>query len=178
MADIDIDASELDSAVFSVRLLKRQLSRRDSDVQGELADDLADGIRSNVKRLFGVNEDKDDDALYNAFDVYPKGGAHRITTRNSTVDYAAALEEGISAHEIEGNPYLHFTPEDTEPYPDSSVNEDGSVTLSSVTWKPDKTLTASGYEYVNSAQKIWYEQDVRPTMDEMLIKSITSSGFK
>ncbi len=175
--DVDIDASELDEVKDNLFALDRNLSAEKPQLEFQFAQKMADKIEQSVLRNFQNTDTDDGTSLSEAFYVTTNGDGAEVTTRGMGVDHAIPLEEGISPHIIEGDPWLAFQPEDVTNYPERLRAGGGYVVTDSVLWRPKKSETATGYEYILEAQSVW-EQEVKRELPRKIRNAIIQSGYK
>jgi hypothetical protein len=181
MATIDIDASELNDAIENVEKLLATSENTAANLTSTAAKDLRDEIENQVAVNFEEIGQSEGGSLINAFNIRKSGRAATITTRGSTVDYALALERGISPHFIPkpaGSGPVSFKPENPAAYPDSAQVGGGFVVLDRVFWKPDRSRpTAVGYDYVYEAQNIWANTELPDLIDRRIRRAIRRAGY-
>lgn len=176
--DIDVDASELDDLKDNLARLGANVASDEKELQQGEPNKMKEQILRSVRRNFENTRTSDTDtSLLDAFYVASGPYGQQITTVGTGADHAMPLEKGISPHIIEGNPTLAFQPENIGDYPPSSHAGGGYVTLDSVMWEPDKSETATGYEYVYEAQSVW-DKSIGHRLPRKIQNSIRAAGFK
>lgn len=176
---IEVDASELDDARDNLIRLASNLRSDSNSLQDEEPENMRQNILASIRKNFDdVRTDPDGTSLLEAFHIDTGSiSGKRITTQGTGAEHALPLEKGISRHPIVGDPALAFQPENIGDYPESSHAGGGFVVLDSVMWKPDKTETATGYEYVYEAQKAW-DAEIKLTLPQKIRNSILKARYK
>lgn len=176
--DIDIDASELDDVVDNLARLGSNLEGDEQTLQQKEPSIMKDNILRSIRQNFENTRTSDEDtSLLDAFYITSGPYGKQITTAGTGADHALPLEQGISPHEISGNPWLAFQPENIGDYPERYHAGGGYVVIDSVMWKPDKEETATGYKYVLQAQRLW-DKSMKYRLPRKIQRSIVGAGFK
>lgn len=178
---VEIDTSELNDAIENIEKLIATTQTTSANLTTTAAKDLRDEIQNQISINFEDIGGSEGTSLMNAFTIRKSGRAATITTRGSDVDYALALERGISPHFIPsaGNSGpVAFKPENPKAYPKSAQTGDGFVILDRVFWKPDRSRpTAVGYDYVYEAQSNWAKTDLPDLIDKRIRRAIRRAGY-
>lgn len=180
MVNIEIDPSELDNANDNLSDLVETIKTEAESLQRELASEMIDFIEASIRMNFDDVRTRDDQtSLLDAFKTFPNGESVLITTSWSDADHARPLESGVPPHPIRPNDpdgALAFQPENVGDYPKSVQVGGGYVRLGGVEWKPDKSETAAGYEYVLEAQREW-EEPAKMKINDSLQDAIKDAKF-
>lgn len=179
MANIEIDASEMDNANDNLMKLIGTIAKEAVSLQAELSELMIEFIQEAIRLNFDDVRTRDDQtSLLDAFKTFPNGESVIITTAWSDADHARPLEEGVIPHYITPSDEnaLAFQPENIGDYPPSSRVGGGFVALSRVYWTPDKAATAAGYKYVLEGQRMW-EQPANMKVNDSIKDAIREAGF-
>lgn len=179
--DVEIDASDLDKAQKSLLQLAKNLQADSSELQQNEPRKMKENILTSIRKNFeDTHTDSNSTSLLDAFYITSGPYGKQITTRGMGADHALALEEGISQHIIEGDPWLAFQPDNISNYPERLRAGGGYVVTDSVLWRPDlngKQETATGYEYVYEAQVAW-ESSILRSLPRKIRESIRQAKYK